>query len=244
MKTYTPQELNAMSVDERKNALTSEFGRSFHTGASQHVTWIFWTRAAEGPTTILGHGSAFILDRSDTLMLVTAAHVYRQYLADQRREGPLYCQVANTMVKDLSAHLISCGNLDIPIDQPDREPDIATFRLTSDEVQRIGKRPIRAPTRDWPPAPKSGEQVMFCGFPAQERISVSSTEISLGFHSGMTGVASVTDHQITVRFEREFMIDCTVPVFLRSVMVLAGLVVVHFWSLNIGTAHGRGDLEA
>ena len=36
---------------------------------------------------------------------------------------------------------------------------------------------------------------------------MSAGEINFGFHSGMTAAASVTDHQITVRFEREFMID-------------------------------------
>jgi hypothetical protein len=195
MKIYTPQELNAMTLDERKVALDGQFGRSFHISANQHVTWIFWARATSEPTKILGHGSAFILDRGGRLMLVTAAHVYRQYLDDQRREGPLHCQVANTMVKDLSAHLIACGNLGIPLDEPDRESDIATFRLTSDEVERIGKRPIVAPATDWPPPPKSGEQVMFCGFPAQERIFTRANEINFGFHSGMTGAASVTHHQ-------------------------------------------------
>ena len=207
MRVYTPSELNAMNLDERKAALEGEFGRSFHVSAAEHVTWIFWARDTDEPTDILGHASAFMLDRGSGSILVTAAHVYRRYLDDQRQIGPLRCQVANTTVKNLSAHLIACGNLDIPLDEPDRETDIATFRLTNGAVGRIGKRPVLAPARDWPAPPKRGEQVMFCGFPAQERIRVSAAEINFGFHSGMTGAASVTDHQITVRFEREFMID-------------------------------------
>jgi hypothetical protein len=79
--------------------------------------------------------------------------------------------------------------------------------LTKGAAERIGKRPVLAPAGDWPSPPKPGEQVMFCGFPAQERIVISAGEINFGFHSGMTAAASVTDHQITVRFEREFMID-------------------------------------
>jgi hypothetical protein len=196
-----------MNLEERKLALEGEFGRSFHVSAAEHVTWIFWARDTNEPTDILGHASAFMLDRGDGPMLITAAHVYRQYLDDQRRIGPLRCQVANTTVKDLSAHLIACGNLDIPLDEPDREPDIATFRLSKGAAGRIGKRPVLAPAGNWPKPPKPGEQVMFCGFPAQERIRVSVGEINFGFHSGITGASSVTDHQITVRFEREFMID-------------------------------------
>jgi hypothetical protein len=38
MKIYTPWELNAMSLEERKVALEGEFGRSFHVIASEHVT--------------------------------------------------------------------------------------------------------------------------------------------------------------------------------------------------------------
>jgi hypothetical protein len=36
---------------------------------------------------------------------------------------------------------------------------------------------------------------------------MSAGNIRFGVHSGITGAASVTDHQITVRLEREFMID-------------------------------------
>jgi hypothetical protein len=207
MKVYTPSELNNMNLDERKVALDGEFGRSFHISAGQHVTWIFWARDTKAPTKTLGHGSAFILRRGEHFMLVTAGHVYRQYLDDRRREGALYCQVANTVVKDLSRHLIACGNLSIPLDEPDHEPDIATFRLTNDEVGRIGKQPICAPASNWPAPPNPGEQVMFCGYPGQERVFISPSEINFGLHSGMTKAASVTDHQITMRFEREFMLD-------------------------------------
>ena len=196
-----------MSLDERKSALKGDFGRSFHISAGQHVTWIFWARDTKEPTKTLGHGSAFVLKRGDRLMLVTAGHVYRQYLDDHRREGALYCQVANTVVKDLSRHLIACGNLGLPLDERDREPDIATFSLTSGAVKRIGKRPVFAPANEWPPPPNTGEQVMFCGYPGHERVFVSPNEINFGLHSGMTKAATVTDHQITMRFEREFMMD-------------------------------------
>src|SRR5215471_8852374 len=105
MKSYTPRELNAMTLEERKAALDSEFGRSFHVRAREHVTWIFWTQDSDEPTDILDHASAFMLDRGQGPMLVTAAHVYRKFVNDARRVGPLRCQVANTGVRNLSAHL-------------------------------------------------------------------------------------------------------------------------------------------
>lgn len=207
MKVYTPLELNAMTLDERKAALNSEFGRSFHLTAAQHVTWIFWTQDTEEPTEILGHASAFMLDRGSRPILVTAAHVYKQYVYDWERTGPLRCQVANTFVRDLRSNLIACGNLGIRPDEREREPDIATFRLPVGAAERIGKKPIMAPPNGWPPPPKAGEQVMFAGFPGQERIVLSPGAISFGFHSGMSPATSITEHQITLRFEREFMLD-------------------------------------
>jgi hypothetical protein len=101
MKIYTPKELNAMTLEERKAALDSEFGRSFHVSARQHVTWIFWAQDSDEPTDILDHASAFMLDSGQGPMLVTAAHVYRKFVDDTRRVGPLRCQVANTSVKNL-----------------------------------------------------------------------------------------------------------------------------------------------
>lgn len=118
MKIYTPWELNAMAPEERKIALNGEFHRSLHRGAAKHVTWIFRTRETSAPTEVLGQGSAFILDRDSGPMLITAARVYRQFLADAERHGPLYCQVSNTRVKNLSGLLVACGNLDTPLMGP------------------------------------------------------------------------------------------------------------------------------
>ena len=48
MKIYSPWELNAMTLDERKAALDGEFGDSFHASAREHITWIAWARDTDG----------------------------------------------------------------------------------------------------------------------------------------------------------------------------------------------------
>lgn len=197
-----------MSLEDRKALVGGDFGRMFRDMALRHVTWLFWTRETDYPADILGHGSAFILDRGHGPMLVTAAHVFRQYLAHQREYGALYCQVANTRVKDLGRLLIACGNLHVPLGEPELEPDIATFRMDPAAVGRVGKVPVRA-DGDWPSPPAVNQQVMFGGFPGQERILEGQSAINFGFHSGMTGVTAITDRQITVRIEREFLVDNT-----------------------------------
>ena len=73
--------------------------------------------------------------------------------------------------------------------------------------RRLGKAAISAPPDTWPPPPNPGEQVMFGGFPGQERIISGPGAISFGFHSGMSAATSVTERQIAQRYEREFMID-------------------------------------
>jgi hypothetical protein len=207
-KVFSPQELNAMSDEERKAALSGGLGEMFSEMAHEHVTWIWWTKDTTEPTDILGHGTAFILDRGSGPMLVTAAHVYREYLAHQREHGALYCQVANGHVRDLSVLLIGCGNLHIPLGQPAPEPDIATFKMTLEQVSRVGKTPIQA-FGDWPRPPVVNQNVMFAGFPGHERIFVGPSEINFGFHTGMTGARNVTDRQITLLIQREYLVDWT-----------------------------------
>jgi hypothetical protein len=208
MKVYTPLELNRMTDDERKAALAGGMGQMFSEMANRHVTWIWWTRDTSEMTDILGHGTAFILDRGTGPMLVTAAHVYREYLAHQRQHGTLYCQVANTRVRDLSKLLIACGNLHVPLGDNGPDADIATFQMTPAAVQRVNKTPILA-LGDWPPPPVPNQNVMFAGYPGHERVFVSPNEINFGFHTGMTGVRTVTDRQITLLIQREFLLDWT-----------------------------------
>lgn len=204
----TQDELNAMSDEGRRAAFAGELGQMFSEMANRHVTWIFWTKADTQEADILGHGTAFILDRGVRPVLVTAGHVYRQYLADQREHGRLHCQVANTRVRDLSALLIDCGNLRVPFGESGPDPDIATFRMTPEAVGSVGKSPIKA-GGSWQPPPVTNQQVMFAGFPGCERLFDSPGEINFGFHTGMTGARVITERQITMRIERADLVDWT-----------------------------------
>lgn len=208
MMSPTPQELNAMSPEERKAALSGGLGQMFSEMANKHVTWIWWTNKVTNPINFLGHGTAFILDRGKELMLVTCGHVYRQFAAHQKEFGDLHCQIGNTMAPNLKDMLIDCGNMHIPLGERAPEPDIATFQINADTFENLKKIPIKA-SGPWAEPPKPNQSVMFAGYPGHERISLGTDGISFGFHTGMTGAQTITDRQITMLIEREYLVGST-----------------------------------
>jgi hypothetical protein len=203
----TPEQLNAMTDEQRKAALEGGLGLAFHKSAVEHVTWIFWAQEGVEPLHVLGQGSAFLLDLGEEIILVTAAHVYRHYLADLAQHGSVDCQIANTRVRDLSKYLIAFGDLRVPLGEATRESDIATFRLPKGAVDRIGKKPIPTSGASAFAPPHLGQQVMFVGYPANERRIVDEGTIEFGSYSALSGVNSITEHQIQIRFDREHMIE-------------------------------------
>lgn len=204
MPLPTAEELNEMPEQQRKAILEGDFGRALRRSAAEYITWIFWTRQIDKPTEVLNQGSAFILDRGQGPFLVTAAHVYRQYLADLNEHGALYCQVANAAVRDLPAQMIACGNIRRSLEERDQEPDIATFRISTRGVTAVGKRVLIAPVSA---RLSAADATMVSGFPGHERIFNEPDEISFGYYSALTPVTSATEHQITCRFDRTFWVD-------------------------------------
>lgn len=210
----TANQLNAMTDDQRKALLAAGLGQAFQESAVEHVTWLFWAKKEAAPLRILGQGSAFLLDLGHEIILVTAAHVYRQYLCDLHQHDELYCQIANSQIYNLCEHLIACGNIRVPQGEADVESDIATFRLPKGAAARIGKKPITYSSPERGSGLQVSQQVMLVGYPAQERIVTNPDTVEFGSYSGMSGVNSMTEHQITVRFERAYMVahgGCDLP---------------------------------
>lgn len=86
------------------------------------------------------------------------------------------------------------------------ELDIATFRISSDEVSQINKRELTK----WPPAlPEIGKGVLFAGFPGKERLTLSQNEFSFGTYSALGTATSISDKNITCQFEREHWVKIT-----------------------------------
>jgi hypothetical protein len=132
---YTPEWLNSLADEEKKAIVGGEFGRRMHDSGGSRVTWLYWRgapRILRAPP-IERNGSAIILDCGRGPFAVTAGHVLEQWLADRNKTQRIGCQIGNVPF-DLADRLIDTGT--------HRGIDIATFRITPDEVAQLGKQVV------------------------------------------------------------------------------------------------------
>ena len=114
----------------------------------------------------------FFLRPENTSFAVTANHVYKAYMDAKKTNPKTRCQIDN----------IQFGPEDRLIDASSAL-DIATFRISSEEIKRTNKRELTK----WPPViPEIGKGVLFAGFPGKERLTLSKNEISFGIYENIT----------------------------------------------------------
>lgn len=199
---FTPERLNAMSMEERMSDGMRAFQRRRHDDGAAYVTWWLWRTHEKHLLTSLkpAQGSMFFLDCGRGPFAVTAPHVYEEgYLKDLDERRVRTCQIGNVPFDNPEERLIASGkNLGI---------DIATFRVTPEEIAATGKRVVLGTSGAWPPPPKDGEAVFFGGFPGDERIPVTAHEISFGLHSAMVPLTSRTDYQLCCQLDRDSRVD-------------------------------------
>ena len=188
----TPSMLNAMAVEDRVKALNELF-LAMDMWAAHHISYFRWNRRTLIGTTAMSNGSCFFLDFSGRLFLVTAAHVYNGYLADKQKSGKsnIICHIENIPF-DPEAHIKGYN----------RDLDIATFDFSYDDLIKMGKQAI--PGSPWPPPiPVTDLAVWFGGFPGVGRLRLRANALSFGLCLGHVPIRTVTDRQITCRFDRE-----------------------------------------
>lgn len=196
----TPSWYASLSDEQKKAAMQGDFGRMLHNRGAKFVTWIaFETPGSQGSAELrLRNASIFLLDFGDGPFAVTAGHVYSAYFEAKQQVPHVSCQVAN-----------------VPFHPEDRlidyreKSDIATFKITREEARQFGVNIIIANKDSWPSSPpKVGNYVLIVGYPEQARQQSSNTkEVSFGLYAALTPVTVITDHHITCRFDRDFMVD-------------------------------------
>ena len=196
--TFSPTAyFNSLSDSEKKAVLENGLGREIlHDGLrfAIPIWWVFQDRAGAFG---LRNGSAFLIELGQGVMAVTAAHVFREYCDNRRSAQAIGCQLGNALF-DPEAHLIDCND----------DLDIATFRISAEIVEQIDKPVVPADPPNWAPLnPAEKEFAFFAGFPAQSRgVTPTGRMFAAVPYFAMPPITSVTERQITCRFERDKMI--------------------------------------
>lgn len=208
---FSAIELNAMTVDERIALTTGEFGRWKMAQAARHIAPFWWIEPKQSPVLItppgvrVHNGTAFFVKIGAKNLCVTAAHVYRGYIAAKQNYPGLWCRLGEgDFIFDAEANLHSIGGETERVDKV----DIATFQITEEVLTAINKEPIVVAERDWPPPhPMENQESTAIGYPGSLRLWLNANAISFGIYCAGPKVGTASDRQITLPFEREFWVD-------------------------------------
>src|SRR6476620_5859681 len=99
-----------------------------HRWVGSHVTFIRWARRGFFGTRI-ENGSVFFLELNDRLLAVTAAHVYRGFVAAKALDRRTVCYIENVEF-DAESKLVGIRD----------DIDIATFDFAYEELAKLGKQ--------------------------------------------------------------------------------------------------------
>jgi hypothetical protein len=159
------------------------------------IYWVVGRKPDRSP--IARNGTAFFLNPGSGVFGVTACHVIRGWTRDRRDgAGPL-CIAANgdPIEVDWSARVIAAHSA----------IDIATFRISADEVTRLGKTTLTGSQQTWPPKPPAQNcGIYYCGYPSVGTNSLSPGALSFGAVRGSGVATSVNDRDVVTLFEREY----------------------------------------
>ena len=152
---------------------------------------IFWRTGATvgGMDDRLTNGTTFFLDCGQGAFGVTAGHVYEDHQAHVEATG-IRCQLGlgprhRQMSFDLRERLIMHTTF----------PDIATYRVSPDEIRHLGIPVVTS--LSWPPPKlKHGDHLAFAGFPGADRTIDSPGNLSFEPMFGTGRVDSLSDASI------------------------------------------------
>jgi hypothetical protein len=167
--------------------------------AGSYASPLVWTVDSGNGLKRMKGGTVFFLDTGEATFAVTAGHVVQEFFNDTKAQR-VHCAIA--------AH----GKRPLRIPLGDRmidasaEIDIATFRVSPEEMQYFAKTALRGHVRDWPPRlAEANGPATYCGFPGvgrrPERGGVSFGAVPMG---GI--VTSSHETLISIQLEREYLV--------------------------------------
>jgi hypothetical protein len=167
----------------------------FVTSVAAPLYWLI----REGDRYRVRNGSAFFLDAGGGPFAVTANHVVEGWRKDRARGNVVALQLGLDLQVDFEhRNAIIAGHDGL---------DIATFRITNDEVRSIGKTVLTGYQRHWPPLPPQPDRgVYYVGFPGAGTLWLSPREISFGAAPGGGVANSISEIDVSTLIERENLI--------------------------------------
>jgi hypothetical protein len=184
---------------EARALMAAGLGRAELEFATSLTAPLYWIIRDDERRYRVRNGSAFFLDAGNGPFGVTACHVVEGWRQDRANGNVVGLQLG----------------LDLPIDFEGSNAliaahegiDIATFRVSADEIKRIGKTALTGFQTNWPPRPpQQGRGIYYAGFPGVETIWLSATEISFGAAPGGGIASSVSETDVSSLIEREHLI--------------------------------------
>lgn len=188
-----------LTKEEAKAIMKGGLGRYELELVTSFCAPLFWVvRAADGSVTCR-NGTAFFLEAGSGPFAVTAAHVVAGWAASKANfnTGPL--SLAGN--GQSTALVWDARVIDV---HPDI--DIATFRVTAQEVHSLGKQVMTGSQREWPPLPPQINcGIYYCGYPGIGTRCPSPREILFGAAPGSGVATSVSERDVSTLIEREHL---------------------------------------
>jgi len=183
-----PDEFEALPLSEQSRI--HKMARALAELACSYSTYVFLV-GKEAAATKINMGSAFIVVRNGTHVLLTAEHVLEEFEL-RKQSDPSSSFQAGECVLELSGRNIL----------RDKTIDVAFLELTQLEALRIGSKPY-IPNEDWPADEiAKGDYAQFCGFPSFFKREVGANELSIAPFAGFVEVNAVHPTYFNCVFQR------------------------------------------
>jgi hypothetical protein len=188
-----------ITKEARARALGAVLGKAEGELVASYTAPLCWVIREPDGSYRACNGSAFFLDAGAGVFGVTAAHVISGWQESRTQQNVVACHVGDLPLNLDGRHAI--------IDAHD-EIDIATFRISAEEVRTTGKTILTGYQSAWsPPTPPQRDcGVSYAGFPGVERRLSLPHEISFGIATGGGVVSSISETDICSLIEREHLI--------------------------------------
>lgn len=180
-----------MTAAKAQRLLAGPFGEQLIKLIASHTAYlVFGTKGPSGEAINLRNGTCFFIQTPMRLLMVTARHVLEAFRIAKETDGRTVCQVGN-LPFDLISRFVAQGV----------RADIATFDITRDELNRVGKSPISV----WPPHPPDHDDqgILIAGFPSAATTVDDPWTRGFGIYTSIGVAQRATEWQLSCSVEWE-----------------------------------------